>query len=101
MENTKSGESDASSSEEPNAKRRRRDPNAVHTKTVMVLLDSDVPVSENNPNVVLMPNTIEMAKLKKPVRGRFGKMNFTSQMTQMDVLTALHSKFPILRAKRR
>ena len=101
MVNTKSGESDTSSGKEPNAKRRRRDPNALHTKTVTVLLDSDVRVSENNPNVVLMPNTIEMAQLKRPERGRCGKMNFTSQMTEMDVFSALHSKFPILRTKRR
>ena len=101
MENTKSGESDASSGEEPNPKRCRRDPSAVHAKSVMVLLDSDVSVSENNRNVVLMPNTIEMAQLKKPEKGRYAKINFTSEMTQMDVLTALHSQFPILRTKKR
>ena len=101
MEHTKSGESDASSGEEPTAKRRRRDPNAqTYVKSVMVLLDSDVSVSKNNKNVVLMPNTIELAQLKKPVKGRYGKMTFTTQMTQSDVLTALHLKFPILRTKR-
>jgi len=100
MEHAKSGESDASSGEEPNAKRRRRDPHT-HAKSVMVLLDSDVYVSKNDQNVVLMPNTIEMAQLKKPGKGRFGKMTFTSDMTETDVLRALCSKFPILRTKRR
>lgn len=102
MEHAKSGESDVSSGEEPNAKRRRRDPNAqTQAKSIMVLLDSDVHVSNNNQNVVLMPNTIEMAQLKKPEKGRFGKVTFTPEMTEMDVVHALFSKFPILRTKRR
>ena len=101
MESTKSGESDASSGEEPNPKRCRRDQSAVHAKNVNVLLDSDVSVSANNRNVVLMPNNIEMGWLKKPEKGQHGKINVTSEMTQMDVLTALLSQFPILRTKKR
>lgn len=102
MEHTKSGESDASSGEEPSAKRRRRDSNAqTPVKSVVVLLESDVSVSKNNKNVVLMPNTIEMAQLKKPNKGQYGKITFTSEMTQMDVLTALHLKFPVLGTKGR
>ena len=102
MKRTKSGESDVSSGEEPNAKRHRGDPNAqTPAKSVMVLLDSDVSVSNNNGNVVLMPDTIEMEQLKKPEKGQFGNIPFTSGMTQRDVLTALHLQFPILRTKRR
>ena len=101
MVNTKSGESDTSSGKEPNAKRRRRDPNALHTKTVTVLLDSDVRVSGNNPNVVLMPNTIEMAQLKKPGKGQFAKISFTSEMTERDVHKTLRFNFPLLSYKRR
>lgn len=102
MEHTKSGESDASSGEEPNAKRCRRDSNAqTRVKSIMVLLGSDVSVSKNNRNVVLMPTTIDLAQLKKPGRGQYGKMTFTSEMTQRDVLTALCLTFPILRTKRR
>ena len=102
MEHTKSRESNASSGEEPNDNTRRRDPNPrTRTKNVMVLLDSDVPVSKNNKNVVFMPTITEMAWLRKPEKGQYGKLTFTSEMTQMDVLTALHLKFPILRTKRR
>ena len=101
MEHARSVESDASSCEEPNAKRCRRDPNAPKpTKSVVVLLDSDVTVSENGQ--VLMPNTIEMAALKKNRDGKqYGKMAFTSEMTKEDVLSALYLNFPILRTKRR
>jgi len=101
MESSKSGESDTSSGEEPNAKRHGRDPTAQsHSKSVIVLLESDVSVSKDNRNVVSMPNTIEMGWLKKPHKGQYGKMTFTSEMTQMDVRRALHLKFPILRNKR-
>ncbi|XP_020617936.1 uncharacterized protein LOC110055858 isoform X7 [Orbicella faveolata] len=101
MEHAGSVESDASSCEEPNAKRCRRDPNAPKpTKSVVVFLDSDVTVTENGQ--VLMPNTIEMAALKKNRDGKqYSKMAFTSEMNKEDVLSALYLNFPILRTKRR
>ena len=97
MEPVKSGENDdASIGEEPNAKRHRGDPNA---KSVVVLFDSDVKVRENGE--VSMPNTIEMAELKKPGKGRYAKISFTSEMTEEDVRKTLCFNFPILSCKRR
>ena len=100
MEQAKSGEDDTFNGEEPNAKRHRRDPNASPpAKSVVVLFDSDVKVRENGE--VCMPNTIEMAQLKKEGKGQFGKVSFTSGMTEEDVHKALCFSFPILRHKRR
>ena len=96
MEGAKSGENDASIGVEPNAKRHRGDPNA---KSVVVLFDSDVTVRENGE--VFMPNTIEMAQLKKPGKGQFAKISFTSEMSEEDVHKALCFNFPILSYKRR
>ena len=96
MEGVKSGENDSSVDEEPNAKRHRGDPNV---KSVVVLFDSDVKVRENGE--VCMPNTIEMAKLKRPVKGQFAKISFTSEMSEEDVHKALCFNFPILSYKRR
>ena len=93
-----SSENDASSGEGPNAKRRRRDPDAKPKKGVVVLLDSDVSFSVNGQ--VLMPNTIEMAKLKKPENGQYCRINFTSEMSKREVLSTLHSNFSIIRNKR-
>lgn len=96
---TSSSENDASSGEGPNAKRCRRDPDAPKPdKGVVVLLDSDVSVSLNGQ--VLLPNTIEMAMLKKPEKGQYCRTNFTSQMTVKEVLSTLHSKFSIIKNKR-
>ena len=92
----KSGENDASVDEEPNAKRHRGDP---YTKSVVVLFDGDVTVRENGE--VYMPNTIEMAQLKKPGKGQFAKISFTSEMTEEDVHRKLCSYFPILSYERR
>lgn len=96
METVKSGENDASIGEEPNAKRHRGDPN---TKSVVVLFDSDVKVRENGK--VCMPNTIDMAQLKKPGKGQFAKISFTPEMTEEDVHKKLCFNFPILSYKRR
>ena len=92
----KSGEDDTSSGEEPNAKRHRGDHNA---KSVVVLFERDVTVRENGE--VCMPNTIEMAQVKKQGKGQFAKISFTSVMTEEDVHRALCLSFPILRYKRR
>lgn len=96
METVKSGENDASLDEEPNAKRHRGDP---YTKSVVVLFDGDVTVRENGE--VYMPNTIEMAQLKKPGKGQFAKISFTSEMTERDVHKTLRFNFPLLSYKRR
>ena len=98
MEQVKGGENNTSIDEERNAKRHRGDPNApTPAKSVVVLFDSDVKVRENGE--VCMPNTIEMARLKK--RGQFTKICFTSEMTEEDVHRALCFNFPILSCKTR
>lgn len=100
MEQVKGGENDTSIGEEPNAKRHRGGPNApTPAKSVVVLFDSDVRVGENGE--VRMPNTIEMAQLKKQGKGQFAKISFTSEMTKEDVHRALCVKFPILSNKTR
>ncbi len=100
MECATSGEKDGSSGEEPSPKRYKGDPDAPKPgKSVVVLLDSDVTVGENGQ--VFMPNTIEMAKLKKKEKGQYvGKITFSSEMTKEDVLKQLHSNFPVLKDKR-
>ena len=97
METVESGENDTSIGEEPNAKRHRGDPNT--KKSVVVLFDSDVTFRENGE--VCMPNTIEMAQLKKPEKGQFAKIFFTLEMTEEDVHKELCFNFPILSYKRR
>lgn len=99
MEYATSGEKDGSSGEEPSPKRHKGDPDAPKPgKSVVVLLDSDVTVRDGH---VFMPNTIEMAQLKKPDKGQYvGKLNFTSEMTEEDILEQLQLNFPILKDKR-
>jgi len=98
---TSSSENDASSGEGPNAKRRRRDPDAPKptcNKGVVVLLDSDVCVIPNGQ--VLLPNTIEMANLRKAEKGQYCRIDFTSEMEEGEVLSILHSNFSITRNKK-
>ena len=80
------------------AKQMRRDPDAATGKSVVVLTRGDVGVRNG---MVLMPNTIEMALLKKPDKGQF-KTNipFSSNMTETDVKCILMENFPILIDKR-
>jgi len=98
MEQAKGGET--SIGEEPNAKRHKGDPNAsTAAKSVVLLFDSDVTVRENGE--VGMPNTIEMAKIKKPEKGRFVKISFTREMSEEDVQREICSYFPNLSRKTR
>ena len=102
MEHAKSGKKDASSGEEPDAKRYKRNPDAPNPsgKSVVVLFDSDITEGENGQ--VFMPNTIKMAQIKKRGKGQYvGKINFTSEMTEKDVLEQLHLNFPILQNTQR
>lgn len=73
---------------ESSAKRRRGGPKI---KGVMVLLDSDVRGNG-------MPNTIELGRLKQ--KGQYGKITFSSEMTEDDVRSALLLQFPFLENKR-
>ena len=80
------------------AKWRRRDPDAATRKNVVVLTRGDVGVRNG---MVFMPNTIEMAILKKPDKGQFKtNINFSSNMTETDVKSILMANFPILRDRR-
>ncbi|KAJ7331223.1 hypothetical protein OS493_020005 [Desmophyllum pertusum] len=97
-------QSNMSGGEEPTAKRHKGDPDTEtrkNGKNCVVLLESDVKIREND-RLVFMPNTIEMAQLKKPEKGQFKQnIKFTSEMTEIDVQRELLRNFPILENKRR
>lgn len=81
-------------------KRMKKEPGAVTGKSVVVLRGSDVTRSRNE-SVVFMPNTIEMAQLKKPDKGQFKtNVQISSKMTEKDIQKALEETFPILRRQR-
>ena len=64
----------------------------------MVLKPCDVVVRNET---VFMPNTIEMAQLKKTEKGQFKKnVPFSSKMTEMDVKKILVATFPCLDCQR-
>lgn len=68
-------------------------------KSVTVLLPSDVTVGRTGE--VFMPNTMEMAKIRKPWKGQFSTgIEFTSTMTKEDVERELCNSFSILRDQR-
>lgn len=63
-------------------------------KNVMVLFSCDVRKRDSK---VYMPNTIEMALLKRPERGQFKtNIEFTKTMTEEDVKEKLRRHFPKL-----
>ena len=67
-------------------------------KSVVVLRTRDVRVRND---FVFMPNTIEMAQLKKQSRGQFKRnVQISLQMTETDVKHTLMELFPILEGKR-
>ena len=104
MEHAVGEENIVSSGGEPDPKRYKGDPDALNPsgKSVVVLLGTDVTKGEGGQ--VFMPNTIEMAQLKKKEKGQYvGKINginFTSEMTEQDVLEQLHLNVPILKDER-
>ena len=64
----------------------------------MVLLSRNV---THRHGQVFMPNTIEMAQLKKPDKGQFvNNVVFTPEMTEEDVRNVLCSRLPILQNQR-
>ena len=64
----------------------------------MVLKSSDV--TERN-GTVFMPNTIDMAQLKKSEKGQFKtNVQISSNMTEMDIKSILVETFPYLKCKR-
>ena len=69
-------------------------------KSVTVLQPSDVTVGERT-GEVLMPNTIEMAQIKKLRNGRFKTgIHFSSKMSEKDVEKTLQDEFDILKNQR-
>ncbi|XP_078354207.1 uncharacterized protein LOC144638813 isoform X1 [Oculina patagonica] len=80
------------------AKRMKREAGSVTGKSVVVLKSSDVIKRDT---IVFMPNTIEMAQLKKPERGQFKtNVQISSKMTESDIKKTLMETFPILRRQR-
>lgn len=66
-------------------------------RSVVVLKTSDITVRGND---VFMPNTIEMAQIKKPEKGQFKKVQITKEMTEGNVTEKLLETFPYLRNHR-
>ena len=66
-------------------------------RSVVVLKTSDITVRGND---VFMPNTIEMAQIKKPEKGQFKKVQITKEMTGGNVTEKLLETFPYLRNHR-
>ena len=70
----------------------------VSLKNVVALKESDVTIRNG---VVFMPNTIEMAQIKKPEKGQFKtKMRISSSMTEGDIEQVLVEAFPFLKGQR-
>ena len=64
----------------------------------MVLKPCDVVERDGT---VFMPNTIEMAQLKKSEKGQFKtNVQISSKMTEMDIKRILVKTFPYLESKR-
>ena len=101
MERSRLVEEDVSSSDESDPERHMGDNSGStacnresNLKNVLVLLGCDV---HKNDGKVYMPNTKEMARLRRPERGQFKtgiKFNWT--LTEEDVLEELRHHFPIL-----
>ena len=68
-------------------------------KNVMVLKSCDVTVKDNG--TVSMPNTIELAQLKKEEKGQFKKeVQISSSMTDEDIKRIIVKEFPFLECQR-
>ena len=79
-------------------KRAKKDPGALTGKSVVVLKPCDVVERDGT---VFMPNTIEMAQLKKSEKGQFKtNVQISSKMTEMDIKRILVKTFPYLESKR-
>ena len=75
-------------------KRKKKDSGAPVGKSVVVLKSSNVTIRDD---FVFMPNTIEMAQLKKKEKGQFlTNVQISSEMTQQDIRELLISLFPYL-----
>lgn len=78
--------------------KKKREPGALTGKSVVVLKPCDV---EERDGRVLMPTTIEMARLKKAEKGQFKtNVQISSLMTEMDIQNILVETFPFLKCHR-
>ena len=79
-------------------KRKKGQPGTPTKKSVVVLKRSDVTIRND---LVFMPNTIEMAQLKKPDKGQFKtNVQISSKMTEVDIKRILVENFPFLEHQR-
>ena len=93
MEQSKAG---ASGGGQPKNKRQRGGPTG---KNVVVLKSCDVTVRDDG--TVFMPNTIELAQLKKEEIGQFKTdVQISSRMTDEDIKRIIVEKFPFLQCQR-
>ena len=75
-------------------KRKKKDSGVPTGKSVVVLKSSNVTIRNNS---VFMPNTSEMAQLKKEEKGQFvANVQIYSKMSQQDIRELLISLFPYL-----
>ena len=75
-------------------KRKKKDSGTPAEKSVVVLKSSDVTIRNDS---VFMPNTIEMAQLKKKEKGQFlTNVPISSKMSKQDIKELLISIFPYL-----
>jgi len=75
-------------------KRKKKDSGAPAGKSVVVLKSSNVTIRNES---VFMPNTIEMAQLKKKEKGQFlTNVQVSSKMSEQDIEELLISLFPYL-----
>ena len=75
-------------------KRKKKDPCAPVGKSVVVLKSSNVTIRNDS---VFMPNTIEMAQLKKKEKGQFlTNVQVSRKMSEQDIKELLISVFPYL-----
>ena len=75
-------------------KRKKKDSGAPAGKSVVVLKSSNVTIRNDS---VFMPNTIEMAQLKKKEKAQFlTNVQISSKMSQQDIKELLISLFPYL-----
>ena len=78
--------------------KQKKEPGGVTGKSVVVLKGSDVTTRNE---IVFMPNTIEMAQLKKPEKRQFKTgVQFSKSMTEMDIERMLVEIFPFLEHQR-
>lgn len=78
--------------------KKKKEPGALTGKSVVVLKPSDVIVRDGT---VFMPNTIEMAQLKKAEKGQFKtNVQISSKMTETDIKKILVETFPFLKYQR-